>query len=411
LNQPLGFPDEPIPLNAPTYNAFDLGRNWRLEGGGAAIGGAGVGFAPVGQGGLIFADVLRDRTFLANFAIYGSFDLTDALAFYVDRSERLVYGFGLFNTFQQGRDIRFPGSEQCGQPVGPNEPSPACEVFYLQRQFGVQGLASYPLSTFSRVELSARLQGISRSILQGAIYDVNNFPTNISTAAANSINGLESEAEVFTDFGYDTTRYGPGGAIGGTSFLVELGGGTLPQRGLDGFFTYVQTDAIHTLHLIGRSKLTGRLALGLAEGNRFGRHFFLSSFDNLRGFRFNDNRLLGDGYYVSQAELAFPLDFLIRFAFFSGITGIVGLDFGGVVESARAQRNYPGKPKFFATLTEAWAVRTMDYVLGVNLGLGPFELRVQFAHGIGIGGRFIPEEDENHNAQWVPNISLHYAYF
>jgi outer membrane protein assembly factor BamA len=221
---------------------------------------------------------------------------------------------------------------------------------------------------------------------------------------------VEPQAEVFVDYGYDTTRYGPGGAIGGSSFLFELGGGTLPKRGSDGLFAYFQTDAIHTIHLIGRSKISGRAALGLAEGSRFGRHFFLSSFDNLRGYRFNDSRLLGDGYYVTQAELAFPLDFLIRFAFFSGITGIVGVDFGGVVESSRAQRHYPTKPKLFATFSEAWRNRSMDYVLGVNLGLGPFELRVQFAHGVDIGG-IIPETNENGDATWVPNISLHYAYF
>jgi hypothetical protein len=52
----------------------------------------------------------------------------------------------------------------------------------------------------------------------------------------------------------------------------------------------------------------------------------------------------------------------------------------------------------------------MDYVLGVNFGLGPFELRVQFAHGIDIGG-LVPEKDNNGNPTWVPNISLHYAYF
>ena len=44
------------------------------------------------------------------------------------------------------------------------------------------------------------------------------------------------------------------------------------------------------------------------------------------------------------------------------------------------------------------------------LGLGPFELRVQFAHGVDIGG-LIPERDDNGNSTWVPNISLHSAYF
>jgi len=415
LNAPLPFPDEPIPTAAPTYNAFDLGKNWRIEGGGAAVGGAGVGFAPVGQGGVLFADVLRDRTFLANFAIYGSFDFTDVLAFYVDRSKRLVYGVGAFNTFQQGRDIRFPGAENCRNVVtptqaNPNPSQPACQIFYLQKMFGVMGLASYPLSTFSRIEGTARVQGVSRSLLENGIIDQFGNLTNVSAPAANSIIGVEPETDISLDYGYDTTRYGPGGAIGGDSLLLEIGGGSYPQRGLDGLYTYVQTDAIHTLQIAGRSKITGRAALGFSEGNRFGRHFFLSSFDNLRGYRFNDTGLLGDAYYVTQAELAFPLDFLIRFAIFSGITGIVGLDFGGVAESTVAQRNFPSRPKLFATTQQLWNNRTMDYVLGVNLGLGPFELRVQFAHGVDIGG-LIPERDDNGNSTWVPNISLHYAYF
>src|SRR5207302_7221770 len=188
---------------------------------------------------------------------------------------------------------------------------------------------------------------------------------------------VEPEPDISLDYGYDTSRSGPGGAIGGDSLLLEIGGGSYPQRGLDGLYTYVQTDAIHTLQIAGRSKITGRAALGFSEGNRFGRHFFLSSFDNLRGYRFNDTGLLGDAYYVTQAELAFPLDFLIRFAIFSGITGIVGLDFGGVAESTVAQQRYPTRPHFYAVTQTLWDNRTMDYGLGVNLGLGPFELRVQ----------------------------------
>jgi hypothetical protein len=410
LNTPLPFPDEAIPTNAPVYEALDLGKNWRLEGGGAAIGGVGVGLAPVGGGGVVFADVLRDRTFLANLAVYGSFDLTDALAFYVDRSNRTVYGFGAFNTFQIGRSVRFPGANCSVVSTTLTTPNPPCEVFYLQRMFGAQGLVSYPFSTFSRVDAAVRIQGMNRSLLDNGVVDVLGFNTVLPVDAANSIVGFDTQIESSVAYGWDTTRYGPGGAIGGSSLLFTLGAGTLPQRGADGLFAYGQADAIHTIRLFSRAKVTTRAALGYAQGNQFGRHFFLSSFDNLRGFRFNDRRLIGDSYYVAQAELAFPLDFLIRFAFFSGITGIVGLDFGGVVESGLATQSYPGKSHLAAVLDQAWANRTMDYVLGVNFGLGPFELRVQFAHGLDIGG-IVPERDENGNPTWVPNISLHYAYF
>src|SRR5206468_12596990 len=153
-------------------------------------------------------------------------------------------------------------------------------------------------------------------------------------------------------------------------------------------------------------------APGSAQGRRFGLRFFFSSFDNLCGFHWGVSRLFVVGYYVSQAELQFPLDVLIRIALFSGLTGVVGFDFGGVVDSNRAVQNYAGHgyTKLHAALADAWSNRTADYVLGVNLGLGPFELRVQFAHGIDIGG-MVPERDTDLSPAWVPNISLHYAYF
>ncbi len=409
VDKPLPFADEPIPFVSPSYAPYDLGKNWRVEGGGAAIGGAGVGFAPVGQGGVIFADILRDRTLLANLAIYGSFDLTDFLAFYVDKSQRLIWGGGLYYTFQQGRDTRFKDAELCNTPTGTTTQN-ACQVFYLQRQFGAEGLLSYPLSTFSRIEGSAKVQGLDRTILDNGILDRNFNPVSLDNSQLAGIRGLDPEVEVSATYGWDTTRYGPGGAIGGSSFIAELGVGDLPTRGADGPFAFVQTDAISTLRLIGRSKISGRAAAGLAQGSRFGRHFYLSSFDNLRGFRFSDPRLLGDGYYVAQAEFQFPLDILIRFAFFSGITGVVGFDFGGVFETNSALLNHPGQGKLRAALTEAWANRNADYVLGINFGLGPFELRVQFAHGVDVGG-IIPQTDDAGHPTWVPNISLHYAYF
>ncbi|MCA1826450.1 MAG: hypothetical protein ABR567_08365 [Myxococcales bacterium] len=411
IDKPQGFPDEAIPLNAATYNPYDVGKNWRIEGGGAAIGGAGVGFAPVGSGGVLFADIMRDRSALVNLAIYGSFDLTDALAFYVDKSSRLIWGVGAFHTFQQGRDTQFPSAQACYGALTPQNQGNACEVLYLQREYGAEGLLSYPLSTFSRVEGSARLMGVNRSFFDNFAYDRFGNPTaNIPAADLNQIRGFDPEAEVNGTYGWDTTRYGPGGAIGGTSFLVTLGAGDLPTRGKDGLFTYLQTDAIQTFRIVGRARVNFRGAAGLAQGSRFGRRFYLSSFDNLRGFRWGDSRLLGDGYYVGQAELQFPLDVLIRFAFFSGITGVVGFDFGGVVDSSHAALNHRGEGKLPAAVADAWANRTADYVLGVNLGLGPFELRVQFAHGIDVGG-LIPETDSNGNPTWVPNISLHYVYF
>jgi WD40-like Beta Propeller Repeat len=413
VDKPMPFGDEVIPMQNKTYNPYAVAENWRVEGGGASIGGAGFGGAPVGSGGVLFADVLRDRTTLVNFAIYGSFNLTDALAFYVDKSERLVWGLGVFHTFEQGRDTQFPSAQTCFQPLTVQNLGQACQVIYLQTETGLEGLLSYPLSTFGRVEGSVRLMGVQRSFFDNFAYDRFGSPiANLPASDLAQIKGGDPEGTAQVSYGWDTTRYGPGGAIGGTSFEATLGAGDLPTRGNDGFFAFFQEDLIQSIRLVGRSKIDLRVASGLAQGSRFGRRFFLSSFDNLRGFQFGDARLLGDGYYVGQAELQIPLDIIIRFAFFSGITGVVGWDFGGVFDTNRAKQDYAGQnySAAHAALAEAWANRTADYVLGVNFGLGPFELRVQFAHGVDVGG-LIPQTDQNGHPTWVPNISLHYAYF
>jgi hypothetical protein len=91
---------------------------------------------------------------------------------------------------------------------------------------------------------------------------------------------------------------------------------------------------------------------------------------------------------VGNAELNVPLDAIIRVAFFQSIEGIMGLDFGGVADR----------------LDNLWPNRTFAFVLGGNLTLGPFEFLIHFARPIDIGG-LVPAAD------WVPNISIRYAYF
>jgi hypothetical protein len=46
-----------------------------------------------------------------------------------------------------------------------------------------------------------------------------------------------------------------------------------------------------------------------------------------------------------------------------------------------------------------------DYVVGVNLALGPLELRWHYANPVNVGGRILPN-----NGDWVTNIALGYRY-
>lgn len=364
-------PEEVMPADVPGYDPFKA-SNWRLENGVAAI-----GTTSVGQGALLFGDVLSDRSAILQLAMYGSPSLTDAYGFFMDRSGRAILGAGAFHTFTQRRD--------------PNAPGFGRDVLYLQREFGLTGLWSFPFDTFTRLEARGVVQGVDRNFqfpVEPAGYAGYEISTTGLRTWESARGGLDLEGLVSLRFGYDTTRYRfPGGAFGGGSFLVDVGGGVLPLRGA--FHRYASFDTQFHQRLLGPTVLHLRAAGGWSGGSVFGRQFFLSSYDNLRMFTVNDSRLLGAAYAVANADLEIPLDAVVALALVSNIKGIVGLDFGGVASHPQ----------------DLWNARALAWVLGANLGLGPFEVRLHFARAIVIN----PEVPLN--SGWTPNVSLRYAYF
>jgi hypothetical protein len=375
------LPSEAIPDHVPRYDPFSAG-SWRLENGVAA-----VGSYSFGQGALLFGDTLSDRNVLVQFAMFGSPSLTDALALYLDRSKRQQLGVGLFHTFSQRRDISPPGFSQ-------NDPG--TDVFYLQREYGVTGLWSYPFSTFTRLETRLVAQGVHRGFLYPVLS--NNFITaRINTADLRTWDdqrgGGDFESVLTFRFGYDTTRYRyPVGAYGGGSLVAELGGGTLPfHQPTAQFYGYGLTDAQYHIRAWILGVLHLRFAAGYSGGSVFGRQFYLSSFDNLRMYRVNDYRqLIGTTYAVANANFEVPLDAIIRIALFSNVKAVLGADFGSVAPATN----------------RLWDSRALAGVVGVNLGLGPFELRLHFAKAIDTGNN-----NNGVSEDWVTNLSLSYVYF
>src|SRR5260370_42478427 len=103
--------------------------------------------------------------------------------------------------------------------------------------YGAEGLLSYPFSTFSRIDAGARLMGVSRTFFDNFAYDRFGSPTaNIPAAELNDIRGSDPEAELTLAYGWDTTPYGPGGGLGGPSFLPPGGAGGFPTPGAHGPF-------------------------------------------------------------------------------------------------------------------------------------------------------------------------------
>jgi hypothetical protein len=364
------YPRESISLPAPAYNPYSLG-NWRLETGTAT-----AGTSAFGQGALLFSDILSDRNLLLSVGFFGSIQLTNAQLFYFDRSGRSEYGVGLFQNFTQQRDIEPPGFDQ--------------NIFYLERQFGAQGIWSYPFNAFTRMQVRVAFEGVQRSFLF-PVDSSGNITQDVSLDGVRTWTadrgGYDLQTEASAVVGYDTTRYQfPLGAAGGGSFLVEFGGGYLPLRREP--YGWSSFDAQYHLKIFRLGVLHFRLAAGVVGGSVFGHQFWLSSYDNLRAFYPSDIRLIGNVFAVTNLNLAIPLNGLIRVAFLNNINGIVGLDFGGVAGEA----------------AHLWENRTLDWAFGADLGLGPFELRMEFASAIDLGNG-VP------NRGWVPNISLQYAYY
>ncbi len=369
LPPPRPIPREPIPAPAPRYDPLSP-KNWRLKSGMAA-----VGTATVGEGALLFGDVMNDRNLVLQLAMFGAPELTDAVAFYVDRSGRDAWGFGPFHTFTERRD--------------PNAPGFGSDVFYLEREFGVTAMWSHPFDTYSSIQAQVTVQGVDREFQFPSVGPYLTEAVNVDGLRAwNAAHGgYDLEGLASLTYGYDTTRYRfPLGAVGGGSLVAEIGGGYLPLRNVPD--DYVTFDAQAHLNLFDLAVLHLRLAGGASDGSVFGRQFYLSSYDNLRNYQIDDTEhLLGTAYAVSNLNLQVPLDSVLHLPLFSNIDGILGMDFGGVAMSVH----------------DLWPDRSLAWVVGVDLGLGPFVLRFEFARPIDIGGVQQP-------AEWVPNISLQYAY-
>lgn len=362
--RPRALPRLGLPEDAPDYEPF---AHFGLD-----IGAVAVGTQSVAVGGISFSDLLRDKMVSVQLAMYGSLDFTDASVLYFDRTHRTGLIAGAFHTFQPKRDRTF------STPAFPNNPD-----FYLEREFGVVGGISYPFNRFERTDVLLTLEGVSRSRFTDK--------TGLRESEwERRTGGTESQVLLSVGYGYDTIRIHPWvGPIAGSSAIFTVGGGFLPQRvgEGEGFNVWSELDLQHNVYLGGRSTVWARVAGGLAMDGRFSRQFYVSSVDNLRGFHFSDDRLIGTYYYLANLELSVPLDWLIRVALFEGLRGVVGADFGAVTDQT----------------DELWNNRALDVLAGVDFLAGPIALRLLFGYPIQIGP-LLPSDG------WVTNLALRLRY-
>lgn len=394
---PLEIPRAEWPEQPKEYDATAL-RNWRPEGG--YVFGGGAGNTVAGRAAVLFSDLLRDNVLFVDVAVYGSFDYTQGLFLYENRSHRYGLVFGGFHFVQQNLDTLDTG------------------LAYYQRDFGLVGAVRYPLDRFRRVELELTASGIQRYCLTDFLSSELTLACDASTLDRppyGSLGGWKAEnggvnfqLSPVLRYGYDTTRYDPAtGPVSGSSATFELGGAYLPGRGaLTGF---ARTDMQRYWQLGTRANFSLRFAAGtsFSDSNSkvWERSYWLTAADNLRGFYPGEyGNLIGRNYYIANAELQVPLDPLIRFFIFDYVEGVAALDFGGVFDRFDTRVNSDG----FITERGAWDARTLTGVLGFNMLFGPLILRLHWGHPYDVGG--YQTSALQNGSRWVTHVTLRYFF-
>ena len=149
---------------------------------------------------MLFSDTLRDHVFFVDVSVLGSFDYTQALALYEDRSRRTGVILGAYHYVQQQID------------------SLDLNLAYIQRDFGVLGALRHPLDRYRRVELELSVGIAQRYCLTDFTGQVllncgglqNSSSAYASTADWKGRNG-GSNLDIIpvVRYGFDSVRYHP----------------------------------------------------------------------------------------------------------------------------------------------------------------------------------------------------------
>ena len=395
----LPIPSDPVPSEFPAYDYARL-SNWKAENG--FVGAAAAPGAYGARAAVLFADLLRDRLLLVDLSIVNNIDYSQGLILYQDRSGRRPWVVGLSHFVNPQYDRLDP------------------TLAYYQREFGVSGALLFPLNRYQRVDLELTLGGIRRSCLtdEAALVYVAcaglqephppHYQTTADWVALNG--GLNALVAPTVRYGYDDVRLDRyTGPIDGRSLLLELGALWVPNRAaLSGF---ARADLAWWVRLVDRVNIMFRLAAGTSfapdeAGRAWARSWWLSAPDNLRGFYPLDLAwLVGTNYWVYNAELQVPLDWMVNFFIFDYLEGVAAIDFGGVFNRWDTRRGPSGE----MLEPGAWDARTLTGVLGVNVLFGPLLLRLHFGHPFDVGGQPTPALITR--TSWVTNFTMRWFFF
>ncbi len=317
----------------------------------------GVTGGPYIFGSAVFADRFKSNLIGVDVSYFRNLDRSSGSLTYLNQSGRITWGGALFVISGLQLDL-----EDTLEP----------QAFIFQR-FGAQALASYPLGPYTRID-----GFLSPQAVRGA-----DFGTP-GVAAARGLERTAAAIEAGAQFALDTTKLAYFGPYSGIAFTLGASS-TLPfTAGARAFYTLTTEVQGFQPLLSGyeRLHLYGRFGAGASLGRGFREDFYVPATQNLRAYQTGSLLTVGEGYYLGQVELHFPLAPEL-----GGIAlqGVVGADAGAV----------------FSDYSRAWQSRVAAGVAGAQLALGPLTLGFYFARPFDIGG-----SDRQVPKRWVTHFEI-----
>ncbi|MGH1362491.1 MAG: LpqB family beta-propeller domain-containing protein [Calditrichia bacterium] len=330
--------EEPDSVESTNYR-----KRFKLDavGVGGSVGGF---FGSVGAAQFLFSDMLGDHSVILSTEVsFSDFSSSDFGLTYFNQANRISWGVQAFQTSNIFSVFR-TGINSLG---------------YLRNTYrGVNAVAAYPFSKFSRLEVSGGFTWVDQNLVQ------DNFSNRGIDRDVETLNSF-TYGQVGTALVFDNTLYGPVGPTGGSRsrFSVET-------TTSDFQFTNLQADYRKYFQLPGRSVLAYRAtaAASLGEDERI---FGLGGPYTYRGADFNE--ILGSKFVLSNLEYRFPLfgfltprlDLISGAAFFDA-AGAWGIDAPGLISET------------FQPFTADGGFRLNDlnaaYGVGARVSLGYFYL-------------------------------------
>lgn len=328
------------------------------------FGAGGVYYTSAGGLGLAnqisFSDLLGDNRLGLLLNFYGSVSNSDLAATYYYLRRRVDLGVGLFHYKNY--------YSSAITSVGELLPG---DTFFSERNYGLYGVASYPFSTFRRLDLELELMRSQRTLL-----DID--PTGQYLIATDE--RTVTLAQPSLSFVHDSAFFGGYGPVTGSRLVLSWA----PALPLGGEALRRQTfalDARRYWQPFRRNTLALRLIGAVSDGSD-SRKFVLGGPFTLRGYRFYDfetiDKLAGSKLAMANFEYRLPfVDYLIfgwpsRWGL-SGLGGTLFFDIGAA---------WDGKLRMFGPDDRGrTALRDLraDYGLGLRTRLSFLAIKLDWA--------------------------------